>query len=304
MLTPPPQANGRVASIARRTCLLNLSSSEQTEAVLRGKLFDYDGSGVTVGDWVRAECENGQWAVEEVLERSNSYLRKGLRREKQVMFANADRVLIVASLARPQTKIAAIDRFLVAALFGGVKPVLVMTKNDLDDESKREREIRAIYESFDFPVFSVSNETGDGLPQMKGLLSAGTSAIIGNSGVGKSSLTNLLVPDLELRVREVSSWSGKGTHTTTAALLVRFGDDAALIDTPGMKSFVPYGLTRENLISLFPDVRDLAVNCRFRNCKHVAEPDCAVLEALDEHTLVESRYKSYHRLLSELDEDY
>lgn len=304
MLKISAHANARVATIARRTCLLKLTTGEQAEAVLRGKLFDYDGSGVTVGDWVRAVCENGQWAVEEVIERANSYVRKGLKREKQVMFANADRVLIVASLAKPQTKTAAIDRFLVAALFGDVKPVLILTKSDLDEFGKREREVREIFESFHFPIYSVCNLTGEGIEPLHDVLAKGISAIIGNSGVGKSSLTNALIPELELRVREVSSWSGKGTHTTTAALLVPLGEDAMLIDTPGMKSFVPYGLTRDNLASLFPDVQALAARCRFRNCKHLAEPDCAVLEAIDDKSLAPSRYRSYQRLLSELEEDY
>lgn len=304
MLTPPASTNARVATVARRTCLLRLDDGSQVEAVLRGKLFDYDGDGVTVGDWVHAERDNGPWAVEEVMPRANAYLRKGLRREKQVMFANADRVLIVASLTKPQTKIAAIDRFLVAALFGEVKPVLVLTKLDLDPERKRLAELRELFQSFDFPIYAVSNESGEGIDPLRDLLSSGVTAIIGNSGVGKSSLTNSLIPELELRVREVSAWSGKGTHTTTAAVLVPYGEDALLIDTPGMKSFVPFGLTKSNLVSLFPDIAERAGLCRFRNCKHIAEPDCAVIEAIEEKTLPQSRYKSYQRLLSELDDMY
>jgi ribosome biogenesis GTPase len=300
----PDSANARVASIARRTCLLQLNTGERVEAVLRGKLFDYDGGGVTVGDWVRAVCDNEQWSVEEVHERKNSYLRKGLRREKQVMFANADRVLIVASLAKPSTKTAAIDRFLVAALFGGVSPILILTKRDLDLDDKRLLEVKMLYENFDVHVVPVSNVTGEGIDELREVVKEGVSAIIGNSGVGKSSLSNSLIPELALRVSEVSSWSGKGVHTTTAALFVPFGENAALIDTPGMKSFVPYGLNRDNLTSLFPDISVLAKQCRFTNCKHIAEPGCAVIEALEEKTLAHSRYKSYHRLQSELEEDY
>ncbi len=304
MLSLPAAANARIASLARRTCLLHFNTGEQTEAVLRGKLFDESSGGVAVGDWVQATREDDKWAVEEVFPRANAYIRKGLRKERQVMFSNADRVLIVASLARPQTKIAAVDRFLVAALFGKVPPVLILTKSDLDSDGQRLREIRDVFETFDFPIHSVSNVNGEGIETLRHLLSQGVSAIIGNSGVGKSSLTNSLIPELELRVREVSSWSGKGVHTTTAALLVPFGERAMLIDTPGMKSFVPYGLTRENLTSLFPEIQTLAGLCRFRNCKHVAEPDCAVLEALDEKTLAQSRYRSFNRLLSELEEEY
>lgn len=300
----PNRIIARVATIARRTCLLHFADGSRASAVLRGKLFDYDGSGVAVGDRVHAVCDNEQWAVEEVLERDNAYLRKGLRREQQVMFANADRVLILASLAQPVTKIAALDRFLVAALFGGVAPVFVLTKFDLPSAPDRAREIAALYEAFALPLFTVSNLTGEGLEPVRALLQNGVSAIIGNSGVGKTSLTNALIPELDLRVREVSTWSGKGTHTTTAALYIPFGEHAALIDTPGMKSFVPYGLNRDNLTALFPDIRQLAKECRFRNCTHVAEPNCAVLEALEDHALPLSRYKSFHRLLSELDEEY
>ncbi|MBK6910207.1 MAG: ribosome small subunit-dependent GTPase A [bacterium] len=304
MINPPPQTVARVATVARRTCLLRLLSGEVVEAALRGKLFDADTDGITVGDFVRAELEAGQWAVDEVLPRANAYLRKGLRKEKQVMFANADRVIIVASLARPQTKIAAIDRFLVAALFGGVPPLLVLTKSDLDDSNARAKEITDLYDSFDMPIAVVSNESGDGIESLRAQLTTGVTAIIGNSGVGKSSLANALVPNLELRVQEVSSWSGKGVHTTTAALLIPLSDTALAIDTPGMKSFVPYGLTKHNIAALFPDIAELAHACRFRNCAHQSEPDCAVLNALDEETLAPSRYRSFQRLLSEVESEF
>lgn len=303
MLIPPPESNARVASVARRTCLLRLFSGEEVEAVLRGKLFE-DGDGITAGDHVVASQESGKWTVDEVLPRANAYLRKGLRKEKQVMFANADRVLIVVSLARPQTKIAAIDRFVVAAMFGKVPPLLVVTKTDLDTNHEHLHEVKELYAPFEIPILAVSNVTGEGIDGVRQIVSQGVSAIIGNSGVGKSSLTNSLVPGIELRVRDVSAWSGKGTHTTSAALLVPYGESAALIDTPGMKSFVPYGLTRQNLVSLFPDIEKLASNCRFRNCKHISEPDCAVAEALDDGQLPKSRFRSFQIMLSEVEEDY
>ena len=108
------------------------------------------------------------------------------------------------------------------------------------------------------------------------------------------------MPGLSLRVREVSSWSGKGTHATTAALLVRLNDSAAVVDTPGMKSFVPFGMTRENVAGLFPDIAQLSPDCRFRNCRHLTEPDCAVLRAVEEGRLPAPRLRSYRRLLEGL----
>jgi ribosome biogenesis GTPase len=220
------------------------------------------------------------------------------------MFANVDRVVIVASLARPKTKTASIDRFLVAAMYGNVSPLLVLTKTDLDSDSERLNEIHSLCEGLSLGILPVSNLTGEGVATLRDVLSAGVTAVIGNSGVGKSSLLNSLAPELELRVREVSAWSGKGTHTTTAALFIPLSDRAAVIDTPGMKSFVPYGITKQNLISLFPDIAQHASDCRFRNCRHIAEPDCAVLDALDEGNIALSRFKSFRRLYEEIEDEY
>jgi ribosome biogenesis GTPase len=289
--------------IAKRSCRLLLPSGEQVEAVLRGKLFE-EGDGVSVGDWVKASLNQNQWTTDSVLPRSNAFLRQGLRREKQVMFANVDRVVIVASLAQPKTKTASIDRFLVAAIFGSIPPLLILTKTDLDSENERLNEILSLCEGLSLKILPVSNFSGEGVEELREVLSTGVSAIIGNSGVGKSSLLNSLMPELELRVREVSAWSGKGTHTTTAALYIPLSNHAAVIDTPGMKSFVPYGITKQNLISLFPEIAEFAADCRFRNCRHIAEPDCAVLDALDEGKIAQSRFKSYRRLLDEVEEEY
>lgn len=292
---------GRVARTAARHCYVLRSSGEEVSAVLRGKLFKDDVTNrAVVGDEVVLVREGDAWAVDEVKMRRNEYVRKGLRNERQVLFANVERVLIIASLAQPVTKAAAIDRFLVAALRGGISPMLVLTKTDLDPEHVREHELRAQYAAFDLRVFPVNNAQRFGYEELQHELSSGTTALIGNSGVGKSSLLNGLIPGLDLETREVSAWSGKGTHTTTAALLVPVSDRAALIDTPGMKSFAPYGIDRENLLDLFPDLAEHARECRFTNCSHQSEPGCAIVAALVAGEVAESRLSSYHRLLSEL----
>ncbi|RPH93860.1 ribosome small subunit-dependent GTPase A [candidate division KSB1 bacterium] len=296
-LSLPPAANARVITVAAKRCRLEFAGGERVEAITRGKLL---AEGLVVGDLVRAEQYREDWAVEEVLPRKNEFVREGLRHERQVLFANADRVLILASLSEPQTKYAAIDRFLVAALIGNIPPLLVLTKTDLDPEKNLQNEVRDLYEAFDVPVFPVSNVSGEGIENVAAVLGDGITALVGNSGVGKTSLLNRLIPGLFLRVREVSSWSGKGTHTTSAALLVRWSDSAAVVDTPGMKSFVPFGITLESLADLFPDIVRHAADCRFRNCRHLAEPGCAVNAAAERGDLAPSRLRSYHRLMEGL----
>jgi ribosome biogenesis GTPase len=297
----PENANARVIMVAGKRCRLELAGGRVVDAIARGKLYEgEEGGEVVVGDVVHAEEHHGNWMVESVLPRSNEFVREGLRKERQVLFANADRVLILASLSQPETKTAAMDRFLVSALHGNVPPMLVLTKTDLDAEGQRTQKVKQTYESFDLPVFALSNVTGEGVEALAEHLQEGITALVGNSGVGKSSLLNRLIPGLDLRVSDVSSWSGKGVHTTTAAVLVPYGKRAAMIDTAGMKSFVPYGITRDNLEELFPDISRFAPDCRFRDCRHLSEPDCAVRAAAEKGDLSGGRLRSYYRLLEEL----
>ncbi len=299
----------RVASVAGKRCRILLPDLSERNALLRGRLFADDFSGVAVGDDVDAVESEGQWMVESVHPRRNEFVRQGLRKERQVLFANVDRVLILASLNQPRTKEAGIDRFLAAALCGGISPVLVLSKTDLDTHANRATELRELYASFELPVYAVSFITGSGAEELLSAISTGTTALVGNSGVGKSTLVNSLIPGLDLKTREISAWSGKGTHTTTAALLIPFSpqfvreskdESSCLIDTPGMKSFAPYGITRENLIGLFPDLAEQAGQCRFTNCGHHQEPGCVVQESVRMGVVAASRLKSYHRLVSEL----
>lgn len=297
--------NARIVTVAGKRCRIELNDGTRVEAIARGKLFEDERSNaLVVGDLVTANENGGMWSVESVLPRKNDFVRQGLRRERQVLFANADRVLIIASLVNPATKPAAIDRFLVAAMQGEIPPALVLTKTDLDEDGALENELRTLYDSFHLPVFPLSSKSGEGVTALAEFIREGITAVVGNSGVGKSSLLNCLVPDLDLAVREVSAWSGKGTHTTTAALLVHYGDKAELIDTPGMKNFVPFGITKENLAELFPDIAELAPQCRFRDCRHRVEPGCAVLDAAKDGRLPESRLRSYHRMFEEIPEAF
>jgi ribosome biogenesis GTPase len=305
-------AEARVVAVAGKRCRIELSDGRRVEAIVRGKLFEENPkSTLVVGDVVEASDRDEIWSVNSVRPRRNEFVRQGLRHERQVLFVNVDRVLILVSLSHPRTKPAAIDRFLVAAMHGGIPSALVLTKKDLDSNSERERELRLLYENFHLPVYPVCNLTGEGIDELSDHITSGITAVAGNSGVGKSSLLNRLVPGLELAVREVSAWSGKGTHTTSVALMItppnppaNAGGEFRLIDTPGMKSFVPYGITKENLADLFPDIASLAPECRFRDCCHDLEPGCAVTSAALEGRLAESRLRSYQRMLAEIEDEY
>ncbi len=310
--------------VAGKRCRILLEDGSESSAVVRGKLFADPDVQPVAGDLVLAEQNDAQWMIESVSPRTNEFVRQGLRKERQVLFANADRVLILASLNSPCTKEASIDRFLVAALRGGIHPVLVCSKTDLDRSRMRENELRDLYSAFDVGVFALSSETGDGIEALRTEISNGTSALVGNSGVGKSTLVNALIPGLDLKTREISEWSGKGTHTTTSAILVSFsphfvggsrgesandspprfsggaGGGSFLLDTPGMKSFVPYGITRDNLMELFPDLAEHSGQCKFSNCRHERDPGCAINFALERGEISASRLRSYHRLLSEM----
>ena len=289
--------------VARRSCRLEFSKGELREAVMRGKLFEESGINPVTGDLVFAEEHHGQWMVEKVLPRTNEYIRQGLRHERQVMFANVNRVLILASLAEPRTKATSLDRFLVAALTAEIPVSLVFTKTDLDENLERAHELTRIYAAFQLKTFPLCNTTGEGIEALQKHIHKGITALVGNSGVGKTSLLNNLIPGLEMKVRDVSSWSGKGVHTTTAAMLLRLPESSAsVLDTPGMKSFVPYGIDEETLLGIFPDIHSFSLHCKFSDCRHITEPGCKVLEAAEEGKIPEIRLTSYHRLLEGLAE--
>jgi ribosome biogenesis GTPase len=297
----PQSANARVIMVARKQCRLEFADGRVCEAVARGKLFENPEAVLVTGDYVHAEEHHGKWIVERVLPRANEYVRQGLRNERQVMFANVDRVLILASLAQPKTKVTSIDRFLVAAMPSSIPQMLILTKSDLDEAEMRTTELKNLYACLGLPVFRVSNKTGEGIEQLRGFIGDGIGAFVGNSGVGKTSLLNTLIPGLERKVQEVSSWSGKGVHTTTSSLLIGLPNSTGkIIDTPGMKSFVPYGITTENVLTFFPDIRRFAHRCKFTDCRHSVEPGCKVLEAAANGKLPEIRLTSYHRLLEGL----
>ena len=261
---------------------------------------------VAVGDRVQVEDKGGDAPVVGDIEPRRNYIIRrasNLSKEFQIIAANLDQAVLVATLTNPETSTTFIDRFLATAEAYQVPAVLAFNKIDLlDTEEWRNRleELKALYESIGYPVVTMSAATGEGADALRAQLAGKMSLLSGNSGVGKSSIINLLVPDAHVRVGDVSHTHHKGMHTTTFSELLDLPDGGAIIDTPGVKAFGTIDFERAEVAHYFPEIFKISDDCRFNNCTHTHEPGCAVLEAVEQGMIAPSRFTSY---LSILDED-
>lgn len=261
---------------------------------------------VAVGDIVQVEDKGGDAPVVGAIEpRKNYIIRRAsnLSKEFQIIAANLDQAVLVATLFNPETSTTFIDRFLATAEAYQVPAVLAFNKIDLlVTEESREylNEMKAMYERIGYPVITMSAATGEGADQLRNLLKGKMSLLSGNSGVGKSSIINLLVPDANVRVGDVSHTHHKGMHTTTFSELLDLPGGGAIIDTPGVKAFGTIDFERAEVAHYFPEIFKISAECRFNNCTHTHEPGCAVLAAVEQGEIAYSRFVSY---LSILDED-
>ena len=264
---------------------------EQIRCRARGK-FRKDGLSPLVGDWAEVrKTENGEGMVWEIEERKNAFTRPAV--------ANIDQLVIIASQAIPQTDPFLIDRISAIAALKGCDTLLVINKCDLDPAES----LQAIYHQAGMRTICVSAETGEGIEALLPLLSHKLSAFTGNSGVGKSSIINMLEPSISLSTGEVSEKLGRGRHTTRHVEIFPLGGDALVIDTPGFSSFDTEELNlelKENLPETFPEFRPFLGQCRFVGCTHTKEKGCAVRQAVRDGIIPESRHKSYLRLFEEL----
>jgi ribosome biogenesis GTPase len=254
---------------------------------------------VAVGDLVDFEGEPDQATgiITRLYERKNYIIRKSinLSKQAQVIAANLDQAFLVVTLASPRTSTGFIDRFLVTAEAYGIPAVLVFNKLDLFSEEGLEvlAAYKDVYENIGYPCYEVSALRGTNMELLGGLLKDKTTLLSGHSGVGKSSLMNALLPHLELRTTEISEWSDKGMHTTTFAEMYDLPYGGRLIDTPGIRELGVIDIEKQELGHFFPEMRERMHNCRFNNCRHINEPGCAVLDALEEGDIAPSRYDSY-----------
>lgn len=255
---------------------------------------------VAVGDVVlmdMEEREDAQAMIHTVKDRRNYIVRVSPhnKHQKHIVASNLDLVLLIATIAQPQTSLGFIDRFLVTAEAYQVPAILVVNKTDLlteEDEYTLQR-WEKIYGEIGYRVMPISAHKPETLQRLKEALKGKTTLFSGHSGVGKSTLINQLIPNLELRTEIVSDYSGKGQHTTTFAEMFDLPDSGNIIDTPGVKEFGLIDMTQDELAHYYPEMQRLLSQCRFSNCKHINEPGCAVKAAVEQDIVSAERYISY-----------
>ena len=264
---------------------------------------------IAVGDVVHFHLEDhqeGQGIISAIQDRKNYIVRKSVNLSKQVhiIASNMDQALLVTTLAQPMTSTGFMDRFLSTAEAYSIPTIIVFNKIDLyDEEEMMELEYReAVYSAIGYKVLKTSAMQGIGLEKLKEKLKDKTTLLSGHSGVGKSTLVNAVEPNLDLRTGTVSLSHRKGQHTTTFAEMhpLRIGGD--VIDTPGIKGFGMVNMKKEEISHFFPEIFALSEQCRFHNCMHLNEPQCAVKSALEENKIAPTRYESYLNQLNDYDE--
>lgn len=254
---------------------------------------------IAVGDVVDFDMEPEQetGVITKLQDRRNYIIRKSINLSKQgqIIASNMDQAFLIVTLASPRTSLGFIDRFLVTAEAYGIPASLVFNKLDLFSDEGLEilKDYRELYEEIGYPCFEVSALKGMNIDQIRDALKNKTTLFSGHSGVGKSSLINQILPDLQLRTTEISEWHDKGMHTTTFAEMFVLPFGGFLIDTPGIRELGIVDIEKQELGHFFPEMRERMSGCRFHNCRHINEPGCAVLDALEEGDIPSSRYDSY-----------
>lgn len=303
------EQHGRVIAISSGACLV-ASGDATFSCILPSTLARDQKSALSIGDRVTF-CHHGEknHRVRRVLPRSSVLSRPDPLnpRRQRVIAANIDIAVHVASVIRPPLRPALVDRYLIAIERGGALPAVCVNKVDLlPDPAELQRELAPLagYREMGVEVLTCSAHTGEGLAELRSLLTDKTAVFVGHSGVGKSSLLNALAPGLEAETGAVSAAHGRGQHTTTRSNLYQLSDGIEIIDTPGIREFGLWELSTQDLRSHFTDFEPFAARCRFANCSHVHEPNCGVRTAVDDGELRSMRYEAYLRILQSLEDPH
>ena len=263
---------------------------------------------VAVGDHVEiALNQEGTAFITHIDERRNYIIRKSqnLSKQSHIIAANVDQAFLIVTVNYPQTSTTFIDRFLASAEAYSVPVVLVFNKRDIlsDDERHYQQSMVHLYETIGYECREISAATGEGVEGLHKLLKGKITLLSGNSGVGKSTLINQILPEANLRTAEISDAHNTGMHTTTFSEMLELPEGGYIIDTPGIKGFGTFDMEPEELTSYFREIFHFSKDCKFSNCTHTHEPGCAVLKALKDHYIAQSRYQSYLGMLEDKDEN-
>ncbi len=265
---------------------------------------------IAVGDIVSIlPNTDGTAFITAINDRKNYIIRRSsnLSKEAHIIAANIDQAMLIVTLSHPTTSTTFVDRFLATAEAYRIPAILVINKIDLLCDNEDQEYLNAwsyLYRSVGYPVIEISAENGDGIDQLKTMLTNKVTLLSGNSGVGKSTIINKVIPELNLRTAEISTTHDTGMHTTTFSEMFPIPDrNGYIIDTPGVKGFGTIDFKRQEVAHFFPEIFKISQNCRFGDCTHTHEPGCAVIEAIENSTISQSRYSSYLSILEDSADD-
>ena len=297
------EPNGTVISHSKKWAFVWIDDHIHT-CLIDERLKEGESTLLAAGDRVLVEFEEEDALVRGIAPRRTRLSRPapttGDQLFEQVFAANVDVLLIVAAAARPPFRAGLVDRFLIAAELGGVTPILCLNKTDLADEEPPEL---AAYRELGIQVFKTSCLTGAGIQALRAALSGKTCVVCGHSGVGKSTMLNTLHTSLELHTQSISDSTDRGRHTTSSATLYHFADNTRIIDTPGIRSLGLWGVSPAELAWFFPEIAEASQGCKFRNCTHTHEPNCAVAASIESGAISRHRFDSYLRIRASLESD-
>lgn len=263
---------------------------------------------VAVGDRVEIiRNQEGTAFISAIEDRRNYIIRKSqnLSKQSHIIAANVDQAFLIVTVNYPQTSTTFIDRFLASAEAYSVPVVLVFNKTDLLSEEERHYQdmMMTLYQTVGYQCVAISAEKGDGVDALLPLLHDKITLLSGNSGVGKSTLINRILPGVNLRTAEISDSHNTGMHTTTFSEMLQLPNGGYIIDTPGIKGFGTFNMEPEEISGFFKEIFRFSKDCRFNNCTHTHEPGCAVIKAVEDHYIAASRYQSYLSMLNDKDEN-